>query len=187
MMRAVLPKRLLEERLRLGLGDRDEMWEGVLHLASVAPAAHGTLWSGLGSLLGPPARLCGLRCFMKPGVFDPDVTEMTSFRVPDLGYARPEDVSERGIEGRAVLVVEVLSPRDESYEKLPFYRRVGVEEVLFVDPTTAAFEVRRPDGEAWRVVAADDSGWTPLSGLGAAMRTVDSRLQVRTDGGIEEV
>jgi hypothetical protein len=31
-------------------------------------------------------------------------------------------------------VVEVLSPGDESRAKLAFYHRVGVEEVLLVDP-----------------------------------------------------
>ena len=112
---------------------------------------------------------------------------MTNYRVPDLGYARPQDCSERGIEGRAVLAVEILSPRDESYEKLRFYRRVGVEEVLFVDQATGAFEVRRPDGDGWFLVSPAEDGWTELSVLGVALQWSDGRLQVRTDGGIEEV
>ena len=112
---------------------------------------------------------------------------MVSYRVPDLGYARPEHVSERGIEGRAALVVEILSPGDESYEKLPFYRQVGVEEVLFVDQATRAFEVRRPDGDGWRLVGPGEDGWTELVSLGVALRLSDGRLQVRTDAGIEEV
>ena len=120
-------------------------------------------------------------------MFDSQVADMTSYRVPDLGYARPEHVSERGIEGRAALVVEVLSPRDESYEKLPFYRRVGVEEVLFVDQATKAFEVRRPDGDSWCLVSPAEDGWTELAGLGVALRWSDGRLQVRTDLGVEEV
>ena len=112
---------------------------------------------------------------------------MTSYRVPDLGMARPKDVSERGIEGRAVLVIEVLSPRDDSYAKLPFYRRVGVEELLFVDARTRAFEVRRPASEGWEVVAADEDGWTTLTSLGVGLRLTEDRLQVRTDLGVEEV
>ena len=111
---------------------------------------------------------------------------MTSYRVPDLGFARPEHVSERGIEGRAVLVVEILSPGDESYAKLPFYRRVGVEEVLFVDQTTRAFEVRRPDGDGWSLVGPAE-GWTELASLGVALRWSDGRLEVRTELGVEEV
>lgn len=120
-------------------------------------------------------------------MFDPDVPDMTSYRVPDLGYARPHDVTDRAIEGRAVLAVEILSPRDESYEKLPTYRQVGVEELLYVDQTTRAFEVRRPDGDGWRLVASGDDGRTELDSLGVALRLVDGRLQVRTEAGIEEV
>jgi len=187
MVHAVVPDEWIEERHRLGLDGRDEMWDGVLHMVPPGSSAQGGLGNDLAGVLRSPARSRGFRSFNEPGVFDPEISAMTSYRVPDLGYARPEDVSERGIEGRAALVVEVLSPRDESYEKLPFYRRVGVEETLFVDPKTGAFEVRRPDGEGWRLVVADDSGWTPLASLGAELRTVDGRLQVRTEHGIEEV
>ncbi len=133
------------------------------------------------------AKSRGFRRFNEPGVFDPDVAGMTSYRVPDLGYARPEHVTDRGIEGRAVLVVEVLSPRDESYEKLPFYRQVGVEELLYVDQATKAFEVRRPDGDGWRLVRPGEDGWADLASLGVALRWSDGRLQVRTDLGVEEV
>ncbi len=112
---------------------------------------------------------------------------MKNFRVPDLGYARFADVTERGIEGRAVLVVEVLSTRDEAHAKLPFYRQVGVEELLYVDSMTKAFEVRRPEGEGWVLVESDDGGWTPLASLSAALRLVDGRLQVRTPLGLEEI
>ncbi len=129
----------------------------------------------------------GLLHLNAPGVFDPEVAAMTSYRVPDLGYARPGDVSERGIEGRAALVVEVLSPRDESHEKLPFFRRIGVEEVLFVDPRTRAFEVRRPDRDGWCVGGADDDGWTELTSLGLELRTADGSLQVRFEDGIETI
>ncbi len=120
-------------------------------------------------------------------MFDPDVPDMTSYRVPDLGYARPEHVSERGIERRAALAVEILSPQDESYDKLPFYRRVGVEELLFVDQTTRAFGVRRPDGDGWSLVSPAEDRWTELASLGVALRWSDGRLQVRTDLGVEEV
>jgi len=186
-MHAVVPDEWIEERRRLGLDRRDEMWEGVLHMVPPASSWHGELELDLGSVLRQLAKARGLRRMAEPGVFDPAIADMTSHRVPDLGFARPGDVSDRGIEGRAALVVEVLSPKDESYEKLGFYRRVGVEEVLFVVPRSGAFEVRTPDGDGWQVVGADEEGWTPLSSLGAALRTRGTRLQVRTDTGIEEV
>lgn len=184
---AVVPDELIRDRRRLGLGDRDEMWEGALRLVSVAPALHGMVWNDLRCLLASPAERLGLSSFMKPGVFDADLADMANYRVPDLGYARAEDVSERGIEGRAVLVVEVLSPEDGSYEKLPFYRRVGVEELLYVDPKTRAFEVRRPEDDGWRLVAPDDEGWMRLASLEVGIRRSGDVLQIRTGDGIEEV
>jgi Uma2 family endonuclease len=54
------------------------------------------------------------------------------FRVPDGGLHRP------GAAGTwqhtAALVMEIVSPGDESWEKLPFYAKHGVDEVLIVDP-----------------------------------------------------
>ncbi len=186
-MLAVVPDEMIEERRRLGLDRRDEMWDGVLHMVPPASSTHGGIGYELASLLRSQAKDRGIRCFIEPGIFDPEVGDMTSYRVPDLGYARPADVTERGIEGRAALAVEILSPRDESYEKLPFYLQVGVEELLYLDQTTRKFEVRRPEGDGWGVVGADDVGWTPLAGLGVALRLDEGRLLVRTDVGTEEV
>jgi Putative restriction endonuclease len=54
------------------------------------------------------------------------------FRVPDGGLHRP------GAAGvwlaTAAIVVEILSPGDESWLKLPFYAAHDVDEVLLVDP-----------------------------------------------------
>jgi len=186
-MRGLVPEGVLEERRRLGLDRKDEMWDGVLHMVPPASSVQGLFGNDLSGTLRRPAKDRGLWHMNEPGIFDPDVPGMSSYRVPDLGYARPEDVSDRGIEGRAVLVVEVLSPGDESQAKLRFYRQVGVEELLFVDPRTRAFEVRRPAADDWLVAIADDEGWTELVGLGVSLGTEGGRLQVRTDLGIEEV
>ena len=54
------------------------------------------------------------------------------FRVPDGGLHRP------GAGGMwhpsAALVIEIVSPGDESWQKLPFYATHNVDEVLIVDP-----------------------------------------------------
>ena len=48
----------------------------------------------------------------------------------------------------AALVVEVLSPHDESWEKLDFYAAHGVDEVVMVDPQTrvVTWLMRESDG-----------------------------------------
>lgn len=41
-------------------------------------------------------------------------------------------------EPTAPLVVEIVSPDDETWQKLPFYAAHGVDEVLIVDPAKRA-------------------------------------------------
>jgi Uma2 family endonuclease len=129
----------------------------------------------------------GLRGFSEPGIFDPAVQEMSSYRVADLGFARAEHVSTRGIEGSAALVIEVLSPSDESFEKLRFYGRVGVEELLYIDPETRSFEVRRPAEGGWALASPSTDGWVELVSLAVQLRTIGHRLQIRSSSGTEEV
>jgi Uma2 family endonuclease len=163
------------------------MWEDDLHLVPVMPSCHGETKAALAAVIGPDAHEQNLVTLLSPGVFDPEVAGFTSYRVPDLGCAHRQEVSERGIEGRAALVVEVLVGSDEAYEQLPFHRRVGVEEVLDVDAQTKAVEVRRPHDDGWRLVAPGEDWSTPLASLDIGIRLRGDVLQIRTDTGIEEV
>jgi Uma2 family endonuclease len=52
--------------------------------------------------------------------------------VPDGGLHR--DWGDRVWNQTAALVIEILSPGDESWEKLAFYAAHDVDEVLIVDP-----------------------------------------------------
>jgi Uma2 family endonuclease len=54
------------------------------------------------------------------------------YRVPD--GALQQDTSDRVYHPTAALVIEIVSPADESWEKLPFYAARGVQEPLIVDP-----------------------------------------------------
>jgi Uma2 family endonuclease len=55
-----------------------------------------------------------------------------SRRIPDSGLHR--DASDSVDVDSAPLVIDVLSPDDETMEKIPFYASRGVEEVVIVDP-----------------------------------------------------
>ena len=55
-----------------------------------------------------------------------------NYRVPDGGLHR---TLPRGVyQSTAALVIEVVSPGDESWVKLPFYAAHEVNEVLILDP-----------------------------------------------------
>lgn len=120
---------MLERRRRLGQDLFDEVWEGVLHMNPAPSGRHGDLESQLHVLLAPLAKRAGLRM---RGQFN--LGQEGDYRVPDGGLQR--DASDRVYYHTAALVIEIVSPGDESWEKLPFYAARGVEELLIVDPQT---------------------------------------------------
>lgn len=120
---------LLERRRVLGLDGHDEVWEGVLHVAPHAGTAHGIVASELLAFLTPFAKARGLISSSAFNLGGPD-----DFRVPDGGFYR--DMPSGVYADTAAVVVEVLSPDDETFAKLDFYRDHGVAEVIVADPAT---------------------------------------------------
>jgi len=120
---------LKERRRRAGLDRLDEVWEGVLHMVPAPSYEHAVVAQQLAVLLDGPARSGGLVPAM--GEFNLGESER-DFRVPDGGLFRP---GASGIwQSTAALVVEIVSPEDESWQKLPFYAAHAVDELLIVDP-----------------------------------------------------
>ena len=122
---------LLERRRRMGADRRDEVWAGVYHMVPSPDTAHSLIGSRLVVLLDAPARAAGLRVSL---AFNMGVKD--DFRVPDLGVHRgtPSGVWVP----TAAIAVEILSPKDETWEKLPFYAEHEVDELLIVDPRARA-------------------------------------------------
>jgi Uma2 family endonuclease len=124
---------LIERRKRLGLDLYDEIWEGVYHMAPAPRYQHGDLDQQLAELLGPLARKAGLVAGGPFNLGRPD-----DFRVPDRGLHRSGLGPDTVCLATAAMVVEIVSPNDETYDKLPFYAAHGVGEVLVVDPSERA-------------------------------------------------
>jgi Uma2 family endonuclease len=119
---------LLERRKRHEVDHHDEIWDGVLHVASPVPTVHALIGGQLAPLLGEPARRAGL-CPLS-GPFNVGGPE--DCRVPDGGIMRTRD---GGLwSPTAALVIEIVSPGDESWQKLAFYAAHDVDEVLIIDP-----------------------------------------------------
>jgi Uma2 family endonuclease len=174
-MQAVIldpPPEVIAERERLGLDHRDEVWEGRYHMVPPSSEEHQRLGTDLLLILAPLAQAQGILYRYETGVFDPDA-HPANYCVPDHVAFRPEHRSPRGVEGRGELVVEFRSPGDETYQKLPFYERVGVKEVLVIDRDTRV-------GRHW--VRIDDRLVEIDASTGAALRVLDVRLHV--DGGV---
>lgn len=117
----------LDRRRALGQDGFDEVWEGVYHVTPNARAEHGVVAVGVLVAVEGRARAAGLwGC----GPFN--LGEATDFRVPDGGWFR---AAPTGVYlPSALMVLEVLSPQDETFHKFGFYHAHDVREILVADP-----------------------------------------------------
>lgn len=119
---------LVEKRRRLDQDRRDEVWEGVLHMIPPPSYEHERLVVKLVRVLDPVCEAAGLELTGTVGIGSSE----HDYRVPDLAVHRPG--AEPQWNPTAAMVVEVVSPGDKSWEKLPYYAAHHVDEVLIVDP-----------------------------------------------------
>ena len=143
----------LERRRALGQDLFDEVWEGEYHVAPAPHGRHGQIDDQLARILGERADGARLRGSGPCNIGQPD-----DYRVPDRAYFR--DPAPALYNPTAAVVVEIVSPGDESRAKLGFYHRCGVEEVLVVDPDARTVEWYRRGAEAFTA-----SEGSPLLGV----------------------
>jgi Uma2 family endonuclease len=124
---------LIAERHALGQDLYDEVWEGEYHVAAAPTGRHADLQAQLIELLGPLGRAAGLHIVGPTNIGHPG-----DFRVPDIALLR--GAADMTWIPTAAIVVEVVSPGDESRRKSDFYVRAGVEELLIVEPELGTLE-----------------------------------------------
>ena len=134
---------LIQRRRALGIDTFDEVWEGSYHMAPAAHPAHGYVGTQLAVLLAPFASAAGLIGTDPFNLGDPD-----DYRVPDRGYHR--GLPTTTWVPTAAVVVEVVSPDDETYEKFAFYAAHGVDELIVADPSVRTVTCWALDGAAYR-------------------------------------
>jgi Uma2 family endonuclease len=189
-MRAVVispPEHWLEERRRLGLDHKDEVWDGVLHMVPPPASWHQLVGSALERVLHRHAESRGLQVLREGGVFGPVVGEK-DYRVPDVSLVDPKHLSKRGIEARADLVIEILSPDDESRDKFPFFAACKIPEVWLVDPDTRVIEVYVLRGDVYFAVTSDRTGLLHAPALGLDLSVVAGpKLRIAWADGFAEI
>lgn len=156
----------LERRRRAGLDRFDEVWEGRYVVAPDPHLNHGRTQLGIAALLLSAAQRLGLHA---AGTFT--LGEPEDYRVSDAGLTAAAPAVWHAT---AHLVVEILSPDDDTFDKLDFYRDRRVRELLVLDwPTRTARvidlqhgHVDRSDSSVLGLTAyeiADRIDWPPLS------------------------
>jgi Uma2 family endonuclease len=132
-----LARRIIAHRRRRGIDQWDEVWDGVYIVSPLANNQH----QGLGNDLAAVITICirwdalGL-CFHGCNVSDRKEEWTKNFRCPDVAVflnGNPaEDCDDFWYNGPD-FAVEVVSPRDRTRKKIPFYEKVGTRELMIVD------------------------------------------------------
>jgi Uma2 family endonuclease len=141
----LLEERVKNERKAWGADLYDEVWEGVYVMTPIPNDEHQEIVSRLVSILEEIVGWPGLGK-VRPGVNLTDQKEdwEHDYRIPDVavflrgGSAENCDTHWRGA---ADFLVEITSPNDRTREKIPFYSRLGVVELLLVDRQTWTLEL----------------------------------------------
>ncbi len=120
---------MIERRRALGHDRFDEVWEGEYHVAPAPHPWHGVLDQRVAVVFQASVEAAGLVMSGPCNLGEPG-----DYRVPDRAVHR--NVPATTWVPTAVMVIEIVSPDDESWAKLVFYAARGVEEVVIVDPAT---------------------------------------------------
>lgn len=120
-------QRLLASRRATGADLYDEVWEGEYHMAPAPRSSHGRVDDEMAAVLRPWAKRAGL---FATGPFNLGTSD--DYRVPDRALRRDERAD--AFIPTAALVVEIVSPDDETWDKLDFYAGRGVDELVIADP-----------------------------------------------------
>ncbi len=158
LMHGRIAEDVIRQRREDGLDTYDEVWDGVYHVTPAGTGKHGALQVGLGALL----RAAGIDGMAATGPVN--IGQEGNYRVPDAALV-PRDLLEQVWFTHALLVGEIYSPDDETYDKFDHYRDHGVAEVVVVRPEAGRVEVweltdgapaRRRDGSLHLHLSAEE-------------------------------
>jgi Uma2 family endonuclease len=111
------------------------------HLVPPPGTSHQVFAGALEQVLVLRAKPQGLMVIRELGLYASD----KNYRTPDLVVVDPKHLSARGAERTVEIAIEILSPNDESRDKLPFYAACGVLEVWLIDPVSRDVDIRLLD------------------------------------------
>jgi Uma2 family endonuclease len=78
-------------------------------------------------------------------------------------------------------VIEIRSPEDETYEKLPFYAALGIRDVIVVDRDTKRPEIYRLAGAQYVALQTDADGWLLSETMTVKFGAVDGQPRLRVE------
>lgn len=151
-----LQRRLIRRRRARGEDTYDEVWEGVYVMNALPNDEHQSIVSRLTFIFETVVGERGLG-HVRPGTNISDRHEgwKENYRCPDVAvFLNNSTAINRRThwQGGPDLAVEIASPRDQTWEKIEFYARVGTRELIIVDRDPWAIEVYRLNASALSLV-----------------------------------
>jgi Uma2 family endonuclease len=139
--------RIIRERRERGLDREDEVWDGDYLVMPDPNLEHQDIATGLSTILRIVIDWPGFgKVYQGMNVSDRADDWEHDYRCPDVGVCLQGNPGvNRGAywHGGPDFVVEIISPHDRSREKLGFYARVGVRELLLIDRDPWTLELYR--------------------------------------------
>jgi len=191
---ANLANDLIQERKRRGIDLYDEVWEGMYVMPSMLNLEHQKMVRRLTTILAEvlEPQEAG-EVYPGANVSDRRTNWKENYRVPDVIAALKN--------GRAVncgthlfggpdFLIEIESPGDDTEEKVPFYSKIGVRELLIIHRDKRTLRLLRHDGQDLVLVKPsllEGKEWQvseviPLAFRRSVSKGVPSTQVRRTDG-----
>ena len=166
----------LADRRAKGLDRWDEMWEGVLHMTPTPSFEHQRILDELIFFL------TGHMKATRHGTVRSGINVFQAsknFRIPDLTFVaqgRERLFSADGVrDGGPDAVIEIRSPEDETYDKLPFFAALGIREVIVVDRDTKRPQIFRLAGAQYVALQPDADGWLGSETMIVKFRAIEGQ------------
>lgn len=157
-----LEESLKAERRASGADRYDEVWEGIYMMAPMPNDEHQEIVSRMVSILEEIVGWPGL-AKVRPGVNVSDRKDdwQQNYRVPDVAVflqgGRAKNCGAYWL-GGPDFAIEVVSPEDQTREKIPFYEQAGVQELLVIDRAPWALELMRNTGSRLELAGRTELG-----------------------------
>ena len=142
-----ISQRLIEQRRARGIDQHDEVWEGVYVMTPAPNNEHQELVFEIGFVLREVVTTAQLgQVFPGANLTDRRDDWTQNYRCPDLVvFLNDTQAENRDTHwlGGPDLAVEIVSPGDQTREKIPFYAKIGTRELLIIDRDPWQLELYR--------------------------------------------
>src|SRR5262245_55277434 len=169
----------LAYRRKTGIDRRDEVWDGVWYMTPAPTFEHQRIVDAMITFLMPHLKAQGRGQLVSGINVLQHAAGWTNYRIPDLTFVaagREHILHEDGVRAPGPdAVIEIRSPGDDTYEKLPFYTTIGTREVVIVDRDTKHTEIYRLVVDGFVPLQSDADGCLFAQTMNVRFHRVDAQ------------